>query len=57
MGKVNIGVYCYFTADLLTKSLKKCTFSSPLPDISFLSKPLNLIECHGDRNVKFAKKY
>ena len=49
MGKEEI---CCFTADVLTKNLQKCSLSSPLPNIWILSKPLNLIGCHGNRNVK-----
>ena len=57
MGKVKVGVYCYLTADILTKVLQKCSLSSPLRNIRILSKPLNLIGCHGNRKTKFAKKY
>ena len=58
MGKVKIGFYCYVTADILTtKILQKCSLSNPLPNISFLSKPLNLIGCHGNQKAKFEKKY
>ena len=38
-------------ADILTKVLQKCSLSSPVRNISFLSKSLN---CHGNRKVKFA---
>ena len=31
--------------------------SSPLSNIPFLSKHLNLICCHGNQNAKFVKKY
>ena len=55
MGKVEIGIYCYLTADILTKVLQKCSLSSPLPTIWILSKPLNLIGYHG--NAKFEKQY
>ena len=48
MGKVEIGINCYLTADIL---------SSPLPTVWILSKPLNLIGCHDNQNAKFAKKY
>ena len=47
----------YVTADILTNVLQKCFLSSPLPNISFLSKPLNLIGCHGNWKAKIAKKY
>ena len=57
MGKVEIGIYCCLTADMLIKVLQKCSLSSLLPNIWILSKPLNLIGCHGNRNIKFAKKY
>ena len=40
---------------VLTKVLQKCSLSRPLPNISLLSKPLNLIGCHSKRNAKFAK--
>ena len=51
MGKVKIGLYCYLTADILTKVLQKCSLSSPLANISFLSNPLNLISCHGNQKA------
>ena len=57
MGKVEIGIYCYLTTDILTKVLQKCSLSSPLPTIWILFKLLCLIGCHGNRNAKFAKKY
>ena len=44
------------TAEILTNVLQKCSLSSPLPNISFLSKSLNLIGCHGNRKLKFEKK-
>ena len=39
------------------KHFQKCSLSSPLPNISFLSKPLNLIGCHGNQKAKFEKIY
>ena len=54
MGKLKIEIYCYLIADILTKVLQKCSWSSPLQTI--LSKSLILIGCHGNRNVKFSKK-
>ena len=57
MGKVKVGLYCYLIADILTKVLQRCSLSSPLPNIWILSKPLNLIGCHGNRKDKFAKTY
>ena len=56
MGKVEIGIYFFVTADILTKVLQKCSWSSPLQTIWILSKSLVLIGCHGNRNVKFLKK-
>ena len=50
-------IYCYLNAGILTKVLQKYSLSSPLPNISFLSKPLNLIGCHGNQKAKFEKKY
>ena len=35
MGKLKIGLYCYLTADILTKVLQKCSLSSPLSNILF----------------------
>ena len=57
MGIVKIEIYCYLIADILTKVLQKCMLSDPPPSISFLSKTHNLIGCHGNQKVKFAKKY
>ena len=51
MGKVEIGIYFCVTADILTKVLQKCSWSSPLQTIWILSKSLILIGCHGNRNV------
>ena len=51
-----IGVYFCVIADILTKNLQKCSWSSPLQTIWILSKLLILIGCHGNRNVKFSKK-
>ena len=56
MGKVKKGVCCYLTEDTLTKVLQKCSLSSPLPNLSILSKRLNLIGCHDNQKV-FTKKY
>ena len=55
MGKVKVGLYFYLTADILTKVFQKFSLSSPLPNIQILSKPLNLIGCHGNQKDKFAK--
>ena len=56
MGKVEIGISCYLTAYIVTKVVQKCSLSSPLPSIRIVSKPLNLIGCHDNRNAKVAKK-
>ena len=56
MGKVEIGIYFCVTADIFTKVLQKCSWSSPLQTVLILSKSLNLIGCHGNRNVKCSKK-
>ena len=53
MGKMKIGIYFYLVADILAKAFQKCLLSSPLPNVSFLSKPLILIGCHGNRKAKF----
>ena len=57
IGKVEIGIYCFLIADILTKVLQKCSLSSPLRNILILTKPLNLSGCHGNQNDKFAKIY
>ena len=56
MGKTKICIYCcmYFIADILTKVFWKCLMSGPLLNIKFLSKPLNLISCHGNQKSDFA---
>ena len=54
MGKMKIDIFCYFTADILTKFFWKCLLSGPLPNIYFLSKPLNLIGWHGNPKDQFA---
>ena len=57
MGKVEIVIYFCLTTDIFTKVLQKCFLSSPLHYKWILSKHQNLICCHGNQNVKFAKKY
>ena len=57
MGKVKIEIYCYLIADILTKIFQECSWSSPLQTILILSKLLIMIGCHGNRNIKFKKKY
>ena len=54
---MKIGIYCYLTAGNLTNVLQIYSLSSPLPNISFLSKLLNLIGRHRNQNAKFVKKY
>ena len=56
MVKVELGIYFCVTADILTKVLQKCSWSSPLPTIWILSKSLILIGCHATRTPKFLKK-
>ena len=57
MGKLKVCLYFYLTADILTKVLHKCSLSSHLPNVWFLSKLLNLIGCHSNRKTKFANKF
>ena len=33
MGKMKVDIYCYFSADILTNVLQKCSLSSSLPNI------------------------
>ena len=56
MGKVEIGIYFCVTADILTKFLLKCFWSSPLSTIWILSKSLILIGGYGNRKAKFSKE-
>ena len=56
MGKVEIGIYFCVTADILTKVLLKCFWSSPLQTIQILSKSLILIGGHGYRKAKFSRE-
>ena len=55
MGKVKIEIYCFLIADILTKVLQKCLLSGPHRNMYFLSKPLNLIDSHGNLKAKFIK--
>ena len=55
MGKVEIDIYFCVTADILTKVLLKCSWSSPLPTIWILSKSLILIGGHGNWKANFSK--
>ena len=56
MGKVEIGIYFCVTADILTKVLQQCSWSSLLLTLWILSKLLILIGCHGNRKAKFSRK-
>ena len=56
MGKVEIGIYFCVTADILTKVLLKCFWSSPLPTIWILAKSLILTGGHDNRKDKCSKK-
>ena len=52
---MKIGIYCCFIANILTKVFFKFLMSGPLPNLYILSKPLNLIGCHGNQKAEFAK--
>ena len=56
---VSVPDHCLFIFFIcyVDKKLQKYSLSSPLPNISFLSKPLNLICCHGNQKAKFEKQY
>ena len=43
----------YFDESVLKVFVER---SGPLPSIYFLSKPLNLIGCHGNQKAQFEKK-
>ena len=55
MGKVEIGIYFCVTADILTKVLLECFWSSPRQTIWIWSKSLILIAGHGNQKAKFLK--
>ena len=55
MGKVEIGIYFCVTADILTKILLKCFWSSPLPTIWIWVKSLILIGGYGNQKAKYLK--
>ena len=44
-----------FHCRYVDESFYKCLMSGPLPNIYFLSKPLNSIGCHGNQKAEFAK--
>ena len=52
MGEVEIGIYCYLTADILTKVLQKCSLSSPFPtratENRFFAGPDRFLLCKTD---------
>ena len=56
MGKVEIGIYFCVTANILTKVLLKCFWSTPLSTIWILSKSLILTGGYGNRKAKFSRK-
>ena len=56
MGNVEIGIYYCVTADIMTKVLLKCFWSSPLSTIRILSKSLILTGGYGNRKAKFLNK-
>ena len=56
MDRVQIGLFDYVPTDNLMKALQKCSYSSPLCDISFLSKPIHFISCHGKIKATFEDK-
>ena len=57
MGKVKIGKYCYFIAEILTNVLRKYLLSGSLPNIFFGSNlSLSLIGCYGNLKAKSEKK-
>ena len=45
------GIYYYLIADILTKLLQKCFLSVPVPYVTFLLSPLNLIGYHGNQKA------
>ena len=51
-----MGIYFCVTADILTKVLLKCFWSSPLPTMWILSKSLILIGGHGNWKAKFSRE-
>ena len=53
--QMEIGIYFCVTADILTKVLQKCSWSSPLQTIWILSKSLILIGCLATEMLNFRK--
>ena len=52
MGKVNICIYCYLIADILTNVLQACSLLSPLPNRSVLVSSICLV----NQKAKFSRK-
>ena len=53
MGKMKIGIYCCLIAYILGG--KSEMLIGPIPHINFLSKPKNVIGCHGTESLNFLK--
>ena len=53
MGKMKIGIYCYMICRYITEMFLEY---SSINHISFFSKLLTLIGCHGNRKAEFAEK-
>ena len=53
-GTMKIGIYCYVTVDILTNVLQTCYLSSPLPNVSFLYKPPDLM---ATKRLTLRRKY
>ena len=58
MGKMDIGIYCYFIADILTKVffLEKYVEWFFYQTYTFCSNLSDLIDCHGKQMSQFEKK-
>ena len=55
MGEMKIGIYCCLIADIFTKVFLEMFVEWSSTNMYFLSKPLNLIGCHGNQKAKFVK--
>ena len=56
MGKMKIGIYCYFIADILTKVFRNAFWVVLYQIYTFSPKLLSLIGCHGNEKAEFATK-
>ena len=54
---MKIGIYCYPVADILAKKKSEIFIEWSSTKHKILVQTLDFIGCHGNRKIKFAKKY